>query len=386
MMNGITILMDKSAFQMLTKEEVFACSACFSPVICQLLPLEILADLFKDSSSKSPSTLRQSHSLWGLHGIYNVSSKDLIKRSLQGSNPSNLGFPLPDNLDEYVDGHGVKGAFVGQHPIQMTLAYWESGAFLQAEKDFAVQWRQIFSEENENLLQKIVSDQRIVIEYVKEKSNISRIVDSLANKQSLKNIWIHFLLEYSQCSPLERQQASLFFRHYDSLPLRVSAPYAHYVLRLHLAQLILLKSRHMSAQPTHGLDLIYLEHCPFARMFVSNDRYHKRMFETNVMPETLFISGSDFKGELTSIHENRTFIHGSGYNVNTFRNESIRKLVRQMFRQGPKSKQTSSNSESIEVIRERLREPSMKAELDEQVFHKTRKEALDSESNNTNWQ
>ncbi|MBI1332980.1 MAG: hypothetical protein GC165_08875 [Armatimonadetes bacterium] len=378
MFNGLFVVLDKSAFQMLSKDEVFVCSCCFSPIVCPILPAEILADLDKLGGEKTISMGSLCEKLQSLHGIYNAESRGLILNSLMGRDYSGSRRPVVDHQQTYYDEDGVRGDFVGGHPIELALLYWEQGQFLKSEQELSKLWRITFQDEQALALEELVRKERIIIEFVKDKRKIHGVAEQYANKPSLKSTWLAYLLTIAGGN---REQVSVIlerFADHAGYSIRILSPYAYFVLKLHLSYLILVRSKHSSSQPTHVLDLNYLEYCPFTHIFVSNDRFHKRMAETGVLDGTLFLSGNQFKAELQNI--SRTFrpSNGSGFKVETFSNEEIRSLVRSNFKQ-TNTKEGRKDLTSIDLIRERLGELMRIAEEKERKFIEQRSAQLQKE-------
>lgn len=144
-MGPITVF-DKSALESLSVDESVWLDAFYSPITTPLFFVETLADLEKEvEKGRTPEQVVGNLAEKTPTGAnINVHHTTLSVGELRGATVEMRRVPVIPGGESVVSG-GRKGVVVKQPPEVAALHRWESGQFLEVEREFARAWRKALS-------------------------------------------------------------------------------------------------------------------------------------------------------------------------------------------------------------------------------------------------
>src|SRR5882724_9787894 len=143
---GPVILLDKSALQCLSSEEVLFLYKHYYIHIPPILILETLGDLSKygEDKARAQATVRTlADRLSPIDSKVSANYRGLVIASLLGGEiPITWQIPVVGG-NELTDRYGRRGRFFDEQPEEVTLRRWRSGDFTTVEETVAERWRRV---------------------------------------------------------------------------------------------------------------------------------------------------------------------------------------------------------------------------------------------------
>jgi hypothetical protein len=142
---GPIIILDKSAIQALSQQEIYFLFKHYYVVVTPILIMEILADLKKstDEIGLSKREVQQlSKKLLSSDSVINTNFKDLYVGSLVGRDIPMTGQAIVNGEIPIETSRGEKGIFLDEPWERKALRNWESGIFSNTEEIIAQKWRE----------------------------------------------------------------------------------------------------------------------------------------------------------------------------------------------------------------------------------------------------
>ena len=143
---GPFILLDKSAFQSLSLDEIYTLSKHYFIVIPSILIMEIIADLRKDKKGylSADDVRHLANKLMPMDSQMSTDYQAICVSSL-------IGQEIPMNGNQVVIDGGVPlkteagkiGYFFDESPIWKSIRDWQQGVFTIDEEALASYWRQL---------------------------------------------------------------------------------------------------------------------------------------------------------------------------------------------------------------------------------------------------
>lgn len=303
---GPIALFDKSFLQSLSVDESVWFDHFFIPNVCPLFYVETLADL-----EKSVSEGRTPEQEVGL-----ISEKTPVMNGAPCANHIHmcianlLGQPIPMTGQialaggHYVKSGGKSGVVFHEPPEAKAFTRWQSGEFLQVERQFARLWR-------DNLTS---LDLSTVAEVFRALGIDGKSCKSLSEAKSLAQRLVKAHDKAFECMKLAvaflnapREMHRPIFERWSVggyRPLSDYAPYAAHVLTVEIFFQIALAANLISSQrPSNRVDIAYLFYLPLCMVFISCDRIHQRSAPLFLRPEQDFVWGPDLKAELRRLDQ-----------------------------------------------------------------------------------
>ena len=318
---NITVILDKSTFQSLSRDELVRLCYYYKHNIPPVLTMEILGDLKKEAADgKAPSEERVkdfAKKLFPSDTIVNVHYTFLIEDALVGGDPPSLdGRPNINVKPPVVSSSGQKGFIVDESEEEKAIYNWREGNFSLADKVLSELWRTTTT--NESVLKNLKN--RLSGSFptkIKDFEELNRLVDEhISSPGNQQNLLIYLMETYlSHKSDIAVQVWQRWIRE-GMPPLKKFAPYAFHCLKVDFLFWYGLTSELVGTRPTNRVDLEYLYYLPFCNVFSSNDKVHKNLTPLLLQPYQQFIVGTDLKQDLKAIVDH----------LNTLDQEEIKKL------------------------------------------------------------
>lgn len=303
---GISMILDKSAYQSLKKTQMDRLGRYFTIVNTPILVREILGDLkkeTKDGSLNSPEVIKLAKKMPVFDTTSNAHFSILINAELQGKE-------IPFYSTVVDTGERVK-LDENEHMImvrpsndQKSLDRWKEGEFNMLDELYSKLWRDSTLEPGP------IHDYRKYLRKINPQYNkltdaahVLNIVKAvLANPayftENLKTVVENFNV------PAEVAKIA-FYRWETKRPehLFAFAPYTFFCHMVRMFFSVCLQNNIVGTRATNLIDLEYIYYLPFCEVFVSSDDFHKKLVPHLLMNRQQFVRGQELKDDLARIEK-----------------------------------------------------------------------------------
>lgn len=303
MSDGPTAVYDKSAMQLLSREEARWFTHFFRGVITPVFLVESLSNLAKEFSDKrDPNKVvaAMAAKAQDMGSLPNVPHTELIEMNLRGYEVEMRGVPLVGGAQRVQAPNGEWGVFIDETPEEKALRRWQSGEFGEADRAQAAGWR-VTSKSFD--LQALVRSMKLSKQQQADISSLTladvkRAVDLFcgdptAQFRTLNSAFEAFDVDAKEQTAIKRKWVALGRPHISAF-----APYAYFALRLTTTFLAGVSLRRIPERPTNIVDLQYLYYLPFCQVFTSGDKIHRDLAPLFMRPKQQFIWAPDLKKAL----------------------------------------------------------------------------------------
>lgn len=311
---GPTIILDKSAYQSLSREDTFELSRYFYVVVPPVLILEILADLKKpklDPEEAQAAVIRLAKKVQPVDGKVNVDFRTLCAADLLGGRINIDRRPTVAGGRRVVADDGTVGSFLETQPENEALIRWSCGSFEEAEELLATRWRaaceaidlEVFKRELQS------HGEWVPLESL---SLVRQVVDEMITVPAAQLTLIDGVLREIQAIPEVREWALSRWRNGGFSLLRDFARYAQHCARVNVIFQLALLHNLIGTRSTNRIDMEYLYYSPFAHIFCSGDSLHRTLAEEVLADDQSFLWRDDLCFALRQVAEARARSRESG--------------------------------------------------------------------------
>jgi hypothetical protein len=302
---GAIVVFDKSFLQMLNLDEAMIFDALYSAVICPIFYTKVLADLAKapagertvehlvaDLAKKTPT----------MHSTPNVLHSSICMTELNGRPIDMRCVPVRSGGKRVRLADGKIGILYDQAPEAKAFARWQREQFREVEREFASQWRQQLAASDHGATAKLV---RRILEIHSNPRDLNEAL-AIAKEvvhgegqrfQTLKTAFALFGLPQSKFPGVQRRWTAI-----GRPRLTDFAPYTAHCLLVDVFFHVAIDKRLIAPdRPSNRVDIAYLYYLPFAMMFVSNDKLHRRTVPLFLNDRQRFVVGEDLKRDLAAL-------------------------------------------------------------------------------------
>jgi len=298
---GPIIILDKSAFESLSRREQGFLHKHFLENLTPILAMELLGDLSKQRGlPTSPD-----HWVAGLAGKFGGSGPATNEdyRTLCVNSMIGVRFPLdsrilPQNVTP-VGGRGrPRGFHIGLSPFNEAIIRWANGDFSELEHQLAGLWRRATENLSVEALRDQLNGHHVILPHVDQLGDLLATTDTLLGTVTLQDVWLEWLIGQLALPREHELLIRLRWRSRGRLLLKGFAPYAWHCLRVLLALVIATRFELIGWQPTNLVDVQYLYYLPFCMVFASNDRLHRVLTPPLLRVDQSFVVGERLKKDL----------------------------------------------------------------------------------------
>ena len=302
---GPIALFDKSFLQMLNVDEAALFDALFNSNICPIYYVEVLADLALEVSGdrtceKVVADIARKTPV--LRSAPNVLHASLCLQEL-GGRKIDLGHHVPAIAGGKPTRHQGGVALVYEEsPEAAAFSRWQDGRFHEVERDFASGWREQLRQTDHAAGAELVKRVLCIRESPKtleDAVNLARVVVDGAG-QRLRTLRAAFALLGlpDQVWPTICKR----WKSHGGPPLPVYAPYTAHCLTTDVFFHLAIDKKLISPdRVSNRTDIAYLYYLPFAMIFVSNDKLHRRTVPLFLDKTQLFVGGEELKQDLRDL-------------------------------------------------------------------------------------
>jgi len=298
---GPIVLFDKSVLQSLTVDESVWFDTFYFPSITPLFFVETLGDLEKElQKGRTPEdVVGNLAEKTPLGGGVNVHHQTLGINELLGQKFELRHVPVVAGGRPVRTPSGTRGVVYDESPESRALSRWREHRFLEAEHEFARNWRDALSAID---LDALYTKGREIIKRFGRPADLARARD-LAS-QILRKPRARYVVEtFETLHPSELANAVLNrWKSLGSPPIREFAPYAAHVYLVDLFFCIAVGADLIGRErPTNKIDMAYLYYLPFCMVFTSRDKLHERTAPLFLDQGQVFVRGDDLKADLAKL-------------------------------------------------------------------------------------
>ena len=302
---GPIIILDKSAFQSLSSEELGFLSKHYTVSIPPILVMDVFADLKQDVADRAGSQdrvtgLAEKLSLW--ESRLNVHYRALCMASLLGHEVAMTGMPviLGDRIVQPKDGR--EGIFPDETNERGAIRQLREQGFMEAELLLANHWREI----SQNLadpswFRKSLAKQYIIIPKVTSIRGVPKSVDSILTNANLQTELLQWFTTLLALPAAEQDVVSKRWTQRRTPFLRDWAPYAFFCIKVMFTFYVASSYKILGSGLTDLIDMEYLFYLPFCMAFCSGGKLHAQLAPMLLNPQHDFVTADDLKADLRSL-------------------------------------------------------------------------------------
>jgi hypothetical protein len=362
---GPLIVLDKSALQSLSREEMGMLAKHYLLVVPPVLLVEILADLKKDPrEGRIPNSdvIWLAGQLLSSYSKINVPYRAAVAESMLGNDPA-PGFVLMAGAQDIRTKDGQRITFFDAQWEYEVLGNWHAGRFNEAERALAEEWRRVTREFDLESFRRIWAGRLKGKPTPQSLDDLVPVVDAfLASEDpsTQKDLISEFL--DSIAAPVELK--NMIFERWLGLrmpPLNEFSRYGHYCFRTMLIFWSGLAFGLVSTRSTNLIDLEYFLYAHFAYAFCSNDRFHEGLspyilgrFHTFVKADILKQDLKWLKDEWDSLSESQK--EDRAYNYGSYPPQNPASITHQLWTKYMAPWQPGSGNRAIRMTEEQQEE------------------------------
>jgi hypothetical protein len=303
---GPTIIFDKSLLQSLSEDESIWLDAFYHSIITPLFYIETLADLNKSTKSKTAEEIVTiiSNKVPEMGSSPITHHRELVIGNLLGNKFDKTRRPILSGGKIYTINNKI-GVVYDEHPEIIIFQRWQKREFYQIEKEIASLWRKSLAEFDYdyylNLIKKIMgSDFRKPTSIEDSFDLASKIVNGQGHRYKTLNL----LKDLVNIEDQTFKDILHIWNKEGMVSLGRFAPYASFVLKIDLFFILCTSSGLISRErKSNRADIAYLYYLPFANIFTSSDKLHKRIVHLFLDSDQRFIYGPDLKDDLSKLDD-----------------------------------------------------------------------------------
>ena len=311
---GPTIILDKSAYQSLSRDDTFELSRYFYVVVPPVLNLEILADLKhpkRTAEEAQDMVMRIAKKVQPVDGYVNVDYRVICVNNLLGGKIEMDRRPIVAGARKVVTADGKKGIFLDNQPENEALIRWSCGRFAEAEELLATRWRAA-SEAID--LEAFKRELRSYGEWVplESLSLVRQVADELMAAPEAQLSLIKGILGELRTLPEVREWTLHRWRNGGFRSVHDFARYAHHCVRVNIIFQLALVHQLIGTRSTNRIDMEYLYYSPFAHIFCSGDKLHRSLAEVVLADDQSFVWHENLRSALRQVANARASARESG--------------------------------------------------------------------------
>jgi hypothetical protein len=311
--SGISMILDKSAFHSLSKSQIELLCKYYWFNITPILVREVLGDLKKETPDGSPNSKKVTEFATKLSGFstsINAHYSVLINAELQGMKIPFFS-SMVDTGERFNLSDKETGIIIKPSNDRKSIDRWKEGNFEKMDEIFSRLWREItLQPDNLTKLKDYLKKENPGYNHLKSPADILFIIKLTFNNPDFQMDFLKSAIENFKVPPFIASQA--FYRWETMRPdnLFAFAPYTFFCVLTKLFFNICLQNEIIGARPTNLLDLDYLYYLPFCRVFVSDDKVHKKLVPHLLVSEQVFVTGMELKNDFIRIEEIKATLTG----------------------------------------------------------------------------
>jgi len=299
---GPIVILDKSAFQSLSHEELGFLNKHYTVNIPPILILDVFADLKQNVTDlagcqEQIAVLTEKLSLWEARG--NVHYRTLCMTSLLGHELAVTGMPVIGGCKVICATDGREDILFDETNERKAIRCLREYRFPEAEALLAAQWQEVLRQLSDpSWFRKSLATHYIIVPKVTSLRKVANSVDSLLLNANLQTELLRWFMT-SLALPGAEQDAIIERWTQKRTPLlRDWAPYAFYCIKVMFIFYTAAAFNIFGSSLTDLIDMEYLFYLPFCMAFCSGNKLHARMAPMLLNPQQDFVPTDELKADL----------------------------------------------------------------------------------------
>lgn len=300
------IIFDKSTLQSLNTNESVWFDNFYIPIVTPTFFIETLADIEKIArSGRTPESIVGdiAYKTPDAGSCMHINYRKLMLDELRWANIELWFRPYPA-WSKKVKTADWFWAIVLETPEELALKRWQKWEFLELEREYAKKWgRNLW---NHSLHYTNELKERIFWKFYTPSSleEIKWFIDKIMNSPQ-DDSWLNICLLMGN---VDEETISIFYDRWSVDKKKVLAklaPYFSYVITANLVFTLwgwLWLLEWLPHSETQYIDLSYIYYLPFSKLFVSHDKFHKKLVPVFLQEDQLFITGEEMKEDLKNLN------------------------------------------------------------------------------------
>ena len=292
---GPTLLFDKSAIQSLSRGGEYEASRYFHTVIPPVLLVEILADLSLDPSDLDGASAKVASLATKILPIDSVNVphyRTLCIGNLSGHHVPMDRRPVVCGAKTVVTKDGEKGMLIDIMPENEAILRWRSGDFSAEDLKFATAWRAQASGTDFQGMIRQLPKPPVKMQTMEQ---VQAFVNLMLMDQETRGPVLLWFLGLLRCDQATGSQVFSRWMRGGGPPLPQFAPYAAHCLRVKMLFYIGMSHGLLSTRSSNVVDLEYLCYTPFASIFASGDKLHRRLAPFVMQSDQSFVDRDEIQ-------------------------------------------------------------------------------------------
>ncbi|MBU8920932.1 MAG: hypothetical protein KOO63_03630 [Bacteroidales bacterium] len=303
---GPVVLFDKSFLQSLNIDEAVWFDHFFYPNIAPVFFIEALADLEKTVKSGSTpeaavgALARKTPQVSGNPNAYHI---HLCEGELNKS-PVEMSGRVIIRGGTAVSSGNQTGVIHEEPPEAIAFSRWHQGEFLQAERLAAKAWRKHLASIDLVSIQDAIRTIAPVPEQIRDLETAKANADAFVSDPQHVGDCLTLVNRFIGVPAPVCVAAGQRWRHLGRIPFSVTAPYTAFVLSVLVFFYFCTAASLISKERVSNVvDMAYLFYLPFATIFTSSDKLHRRCAPLFLREDQEFLWGYDFKKGLDQVDQ-----------------------------------------------------------------------------------
>lgn len=302
-MGPITIF-DKSALQALSMDEAVWFDVFFLANVVPLFYVETLADLEKEvAEGKEPEDIVGMLAEKTPSGAApNVYHRELILGELMRQTIPMNGQVVIGAGDVKKAPDGSVGVHVDEFPEEAALNRWKNHEFLEIERAAAKGWRAELADHDPDRLVGVLKNILPIDRTISNLEQLKAFIDSFCS--STEPEVISLALDTLGIPDEYRRFALNSWKAEGRTPLDAFAPYTTHIFKVDLLFYLGIYRGFISGERANNrADIAYLYYLPFAMVFTSGDKLHRRTAPLFLRPDQSYLEAAELKTALRELDE-----------------------------------------------------------------------------------
>jgi len=302
---GPSVILDKNALQGLNFLEVQALHRFYLVNIPPVLVKEVIGDMTKLTERGTPEqeVTLLARKMLPQAIVVNAEFSMMVQAECVGYEIGADMRPYGSHATPTETSGGASGFYLPEGPEALALGRWRNNEFRDGDRLMGELWRATTTNP-----QTVVDVMNWWRGYQPFSGRVTTLEEALSMADGLladpdkQAFWLKFIAEEFAIPARNISVTFARWRAARKPPMEVFAPYSFYCCRVRLFFILGLLNGLFGAT-THEVDLQYLYYLPFTRVFVSNDKFHRRTVPLFLRDGQHYWNGSDLKADLQRILE-----------------------------------------------------------------------------------
>lgn len=299
---GPILILDKSTFQSLNHQEIAILTRYFTINITQVLIIEIIADLTKgvESDLNKDEVVKIAKKVHPKDTAFNHYFREILVQDLLLGNVELKWAKIFIDAIPVKDSSGKIGYQARTSAEDKAFNKWKKGDFNFSDEFLAKRWRELTSEIDLDELISNLKTNKFFQKKLRSLEEASAYLNSFLSENSGDDLLKILINDFS----IEPEDATQIFYRWETnnyTGLKEFSHFGFFCLKTVTLFYLALVNELITKRPTNRVDLEYIFYLPFCNIFVSDDKFHRRIVPEVLLGYNDFVRGQELKEDLNRI-------------------------------------------------------------------------------------